>query len=196
MIKRLCGEAKENNRTSQPKLLEEIQLIETRLKNLEDYFFDQKIDLTAYQSARQRYTSDLELKRKELQNAQTSANDYQSQLKQAISLASNLFSLYQKGTNQQKSTILGSIFPEKLQIDKLECRTARINEALRLIIAVDAGFGHKKSGQLFKNLKLSADVENNGVEPPTNPTAHNRGSPPTIDRRSPPVSPLSNSVIL
>ena len=53
----------------------------------------------------------------------------------------------------------------KWHIDEKKCRTGRINEALRLICSTDKGFRHKKTGQLFKNLELSGNVEVTGIEP-------------------------------
>ena len=40
--------------------------------------------------------------------------------------------------------IIGSIFPEKLSFDKGKGRTGRVNEAVRLIYALDKGFSEIK----------------------------------------------------
>jgi len=65
----------------------------------------------------------------------------------------------------RKKRLLGSTFPEKIQISENKCRTEKMNRALLLMLATDKGFMAKKNGQLFKNLKLSGQVEATGIEP-------------------------------
>ena len=66
-----------------------------------------------------------------------------------------------------KKKVLCSIFPENLFFSKEKSRTPRLNEAVRLIITASNDFNQQKTGQLFKNLMLSGDVEITGVEPVT-----------------------------
>jgi hypothetical protein len=58
--------------------------------------------------------------------------------------------------------LLSSIFPEKLIFEENKCRTPKINEAVRLLLATDKGFNEKGTTQIFKNLELSPWVELRG----------------------------------
>ena len=79
----------------------------------------------------------------------------------AIDLLSNISLFF----HQRK--LSGSIFSENLFFSKEKSRTTRINEAVGLILAASKGFSQQKTGQLFKNLTLSGEVEITGVEPVT-----------------------------
>ena len=56
---------------------------------------------------------------------------------------------------EEKQTIIGSIFTEKLQFDGKKVRTAFFNEALFHFLSIDKGCSIIKKGQLNKNIKLS-----------------------------------------
>ena len=56
---------------------------------------------------------------------------------------------------EEKQTIIGSIFTEKLQFDGKKVRTAFFNEALFHLISIEKGCSIIKKGQLNKNIKLS-----------------------------------------
>ncbi len=47
---------------------------------------------------------------------------------------------------EQKRKIIGSIFPEKLIFDGEHYRTARVNEAIRAMFAIDEAFRQKENG--------------------------------------------------
>jgi len=91
--------------------------------------------------------------------------EFQRLTKSGIHLLEKLPSFYQKSTVQTKRDIVSSIFPEKLTISENKSRTPKINEAVLLISSTDKGFSGKKTGQPFKNLELSRQVEVTGVEP-------------------------------
>ncbi|TCZ64586.1 recombinase family protein [Flaviaesturariibacter aridisoli] len=153
------------------KIEEDLRRNEERSRNIEDDYVDRKIDTETFNRMQLRFKAEREKLQAELAAQTKAESPYQELLKKGLALVGNLPALYGKADIQQKKDILGSIFPEKLLFSKNECRTARINEVLRLILAMDAGFGHKKTGQTFKNLSLSGDVEDTGVEPVTFPPA-------------------------
>ena len=64
--------------------------------------------------------------------------------------------------------LLSSIFPEKLIFEENKCRTPKINEAVRLLLATDKGFNEKGTKQIFKNLELSPWVEPGDSNPRPN----------------------------
>jgi DNA invertase Pin-like site-specific DNA recombinase len=56
-------------------------------------------------------------------------------------------SLYTCGNATVKRNIVGSMFPEKLEFDGEHFRTARVNEAVKLIYNVGVAFSQNKKGQ-------------------------------------------------
>ena len=56
---------------------------------------------------------------------------------------------------EEKQTIIGSIFTEKLQFDGKKVRIAFFNEALFHLISIEKDCRIIKKGQLNKNIKLS-----------------------------------------
>jgi len=53
-------------------------------------------------------------------------------------------------------------FSRKISNFENQCLTEKMNRAMLLMLATDKGFRPKKNGQLFKNLKLSGQVEATG----------------------------------
>lgn len=58
-------------------------------------------------------------------------------LNKAIDNLYKLDILYQKGTTKEKRRIIRSIFPEKLIFDGSRYQTARVNEAIAIILLID-----------------------------------------------------------
>jgi hypothetical protein len=109
-----------------------------------------------------RYKAELDKLRKEIGQSGSEETLYQGYLKSGLTVTQNLTQLYLKGNTGQKKEILGSIFPKKTKIDEKNCRTAKVNEALALILATDKGFKKIKTGQLFKNIELPGYVDKSG----------------------------------
>jgi site-specific DNA recombinase len=147
------------------KIKEEIAQYVKRLSNMEDDFADRLIDLETFSKSKKRYQTEIEKLREELEQTTSKGPDVQRLLKKGIHVLQQLPQFYQNSSIEVKRDILGSIFPEKLKISENKCRTAKINEALLLISATDKGLSGQKKGQPYKNLELSAKVENTGVEP-------------------------------
>ena len=68
---------------------------------------------------------------------------------------------------ERKRHLIGSIFPEKLVFDGLEHRTPRINEAVRLLFNVGAGYSLNENGTSLLILDLPHQVIPLGLEPKT-----------------------------
>ena len=91
--------------------------------------------------------------------------DIQTLLTKAVNTLSKLDELYVNGTIIEKRKIIGSIYPEKLIFDGNEYRTSRLNEAVRLIYTLDAGFKEIKNRKEGENSLLSGEVVLTGIEP-------------------------------
>jgi site-specific DNA recombinase len=86
-------------------------------------------------------------------------------LEKAVSNLAHLDELYKEGDVKRKRVIIGSIYPEKLIFDGFQYRTTRLNEAVELIYALDAGFSQKETGQTKEVFDLSCLVPGTGIEP-------------------------------
>lgn len=91
--------------------------------------------------------------------------DIEPMLEMAIFNISRLDILYAQGTVIQRRKIIGSIFPEKLTFDGFKYRTARVNEALRLMLLFSKNLQAKKNGTNQNFSDLSQDVTTMGFEP-------------------------------
>ena len=74
---------------------------------------------------------------------------------------------YNPFTIEQKRKIIGSIFPEKLIFDGEHYRTTRVNEAVRMMFAIDEAFRQKENGTNLSFEDLSHQVIPLGLEPRT-----------------------------
>lgn len=79
-------------------------------------------------------------------------------IEQSLQLLSHIDKLYLQANAEGKRDIIGSIFPEKLIFDGHGYRTARINEAVRLIFSLGAAFSQNKKGQTSLSANLSHEV--------------------------------------
>lgn len=86
-------------------------------------------------------------------------------LEKACQTLGNLDVLYLNGTVEQRRRLIGSIFPEKLCFDESGYRTARLNEAVRLIYKLGTAFSEKEKGQTGDFTSLSHQVIRLGLEP-------------------------------
>ena len=146
---------------------EEIILNENRIRNIEDRLADKQIDLDTFNQSKNRFVTTIMTLKGELEESSNNESDYQKYLKTGINLLNNIVKFYRDSPVRIKRNIIGSIFPERISFSKKNCRTTKINEAVRLIMATDKGFNENKTGQLFKNIELPGSVESIGVEPTT-----------------------------
>lgn len=143
----------------------EIQRNEERINKLEDMFADGEVTPKDFSQMKAKYDKQCHLLRVELQSINETDTDKEQMLKKGVGLLSNLQTLWQSGDIDVRMKLLGSIFPEKLEILEKNCRTTRVNELLRLILQESSGLQKRKTGQLTPFLQLSRPVELAGIEP-------------------------------
>ena len=97
----------------------------------------------------------------------TTITNIEPLLNKAISQISQLATLYNEGTTENKRKIIGSIFPEKLTFENNQVRTTRINEGLRLMLLFYKALDDKKKGTNQQKTDLSQYVNAEGFEPST-----------------------------
>jgi site-specific DNA recombinase len=70
-----------------------------------------------------------------------------SGLNKALTNLSRLQITYREGNTEEKRSIIGSIYPEKLCFDGIAYRTARVNEVANLIYLINSKLEAKKIGR-------------------------------------------------
>ncbi len=171
MLKQILSDETTIKKRPKDKIEYEISQLKIRINKLEDGFADGHIGADVLNNTSSRYRQEIEALKKETEFNKHDLSLYQQYLSTAVDLLSDIASFYQKADIFAKRKLLGSIFPENLFFSKEKSRTARLNEAVRLILNTSKGFSQQKTGQLFKNLMLSGEVEITGVEPVIFPIA-------------------------
>lgn len=119
VAKLLKGE--EKKKRPQSKIKEEIAQYQKRLGNMEDDFADRLIDLDTFQKSKARYGREIEKLKCELEESNGSEPSIQKLVKKGIHAMQQLPHFYQNSSIEVKREVLGSIFPEKLQIGEKKC---------------------------------------------------------------------------
>ncbi len=84
--------------------------------------------------------------------------------------------IYETGDIEKKRKVISSIYPEKLSFSENGVRTARLNEAVRLIYTLSKAFSENKTGQNGNYSTLSSQVGTTGFEPATSCTPYKRAT--------------------
>jgi site-specific DNA recombinase len=163
------GEAFRNQtkhqQASRRQILYQLDELNNRLKNARELLADQKVDSDDYRELK----SECTIKINELETKLSMPSEkiiyINELLRSAFNNLYHLHSLYENGTIREKRKIIGSIYPEKLVFDGFQYRTARLNEAVRLIYTMDNGFNEIKNRKDGNILCLSGEVAPTGIEP-------------------------------
>jgi site-specific DNA recombinase len=143
---------------------------EERINRLQDLLIDGSLSVEDYAQMKHRYSSERASTEGKLTEMKGVKSNLNKSLEKGVGVLADIDKLYDRADLAGKKQILGSIFPEDLIFDGKKCRTPRINEVLRLILLIDSNKQETKSGQISELLDLSAQVGDEGVEPPTLPT--------------------------
>lgn len=119
---------------------------------------DQKLDAEDYRELKLDCTNKITVLEAKLAGSSQAEKSIDGLLNQAVSNLCRLDTLYEEGTVAQKRQIVGSIYPEKLIFDGFQYRTARLNEAVRLIYTLGEGLSEIKNRKSNRNLCLSGEV--------------------------------------
>ncbi len=164
-LKEAFSEKTKSQLSDRRQLLSQIDELNTRLRNAREMVADQKFDPEDYRELKQDCTNKINILEAKLSGTSQAEKSIDGLLDMAINNLCRLDKLYEEGTIAQKRQIIGSIYPEKLVFDGFQYRTARLNEAVRLIYTLDKGLGEIKNRKSNKNLCLSGEVASPGIEP-------------------------------
>ncbi len=112
----------------------EIRKNEGRIQNLQDMLADGDLTSQDYSAMKGRFEIQVQNLLDEQDTINSVRNNWEKYLDSGISIMSNLQLYWNSADSVQRIALVGSIFPEKLEISGKKCRTARINEFFRLIL--------------------------------------------------------------
>ena len=121
---------------SRKQLSDQIMEQNAKLTKARDKYLADELEQAEYKIVKiecERQMNILEAKLAEISFKRATSGSTDKMLNNAISVLSNLTTLYKEGNTAKRREIIGSIFPEKLVFDGIQHRTGRINEAAQLI---------------------------------------------------------------
>lgn len=159
---------KENPQTDKRKIATEIDKLNGKLSVARDKLLSDIMDDEEYLELKKEYKEKIEKLEGQLAKNETLDLTEQSvnrKLNKALDIAQNISNLYIQGEIEVKRTLIGSIFPEKLEFDGTRYRTARINSIF--------GYIFQKNNELYKNKNRKSEhfscfscvVPSAGIEP-------------------------------
>lgn len=134
---------------------EEITRLTNRLNKARDLMLSDSIDPDDFKAIKKEAELGI-IKQEQLFSDIATITDIQPMIDSGIEVLSNIDQLYITGSSDYKKKIIGSMFPDKLEFDGEHYRTARVNEAVRLIFSIGAAFEEKEKGQEQGNVALSS----------------------------------------
>jgi site-specific DNA recombinase len=150
---------------SQTQVQEELQKLKTRLDNAQGLLLDGQMTMIEYKEMRRT----LEVKIDELLAKQASANFAENEIKaylqDGLMAVKALGDLYWKADISGKQAILRSMLAENMVFAGGGVRTAKLNPALRLCLAIDGQHSDIQTEKGGKNCLLSCEVPRAGLEP-------------------------------
>jgi site-specific DNA recombinase len=164
-IKEAYSEQTKSHLGDRKKVLNQLEEINTRLKNARTLLADHKIDAEDFRELKIESTARINELEAKLTGFSQQENNIDDLLNKAVFNLSHLSVYWEEGTVAERRKIVGSIFPEKLTFDGFTYRTARVNEAARLIYSLDTGFREMKNGKDNDFSRLSRWVVPTGIEP-------------------------------
>jgi site-specific DNA recombinase len=145
----------------------ELEKTRQRQRNLKIKYADNEITKADYLDMCSPFNTEEAALIRNINEMKDVKGEYEEFVRQGLDFFHNLPGAFEKADSVTKNSLIGSIYPEKLTFDGVQCRTTRINEVLLLMLLLDEGFSGNKKGQALRNLGLSGLVENTGVEPVT-----------------------------
>ncbi|WP_126247969.1 recombinase family protein [Chitinophaga rhizosphaerae] len=138
--------------------LAQVKEYETRISNIREMLSLKQIDPAEFREMKTEYSQKLERLEAKLAAEENNKFDLERLLEQAIPNLRNLRKAYELGTVEKKRNIIGSLYPGKLIYDGTGVRTARLNEVISAILALDKAFGKIKMDQNNKSAVLVHQV--------------------------------------
>lgn len=159
---------KENPRMDKRKIVLEIDKLNEKLSVAREKLLSNVMDDDEYVELKKEYKEKIDKLEEQLARDDTPDSNemsIQRKLNKALDIVQNISKLYIRGEIETKRTLIGSIFPEKLEFDGTQYRTARINSVIATIFQINNELCNKKNRKSDKNNHFSCVVPSAGIEP-------------------------------
>ncbi len=137
-----------------------------KIADAQDKVIDGVIDAEAFNQATTRYKTEIARVDNDIESI-SKIDSMQYYIDGAINILKNLDKFFENGGYEEKRALIGSTFPNKIEIAKNKCRTTSFNLVLDLFRNIDKGLGkvEKEKATLSDGLSLMAPLL--GLEPRT-----------------------------
>ncbi len=165
VLKDSTAEAKglKNNSIAQKK--KRIEEINSQLNYADDQFLEKKMPADRYGLIVKRLSHEVTTLNLEIEALQQTTSHLDVNVKAGLHLLENLDQFYASCDIDGKRMLLGSLFTDKLVLGKNECRTAGMNEVLKLLTNIHEGFELSNKKKLSEFDSFSTLVPGAGIEP-------------------------------
>ena len=143
----------------------EIDTNNKRLESLLDEKMDRNISQLDYESGKKRYEKNINTLLLEITDLKSIKTEFEAYLNWGFCMLQNVQKYYSISPISVKQKIIGSIYPEFMQIEDGEIKTTKVNEMVSLLSTINGTFGQKKTGQHLDKKELSRLVPGIGLEP-------------------------------
>jgi len=135
--------------------IQEIEKINQRISKARNLLLADSIDASDYREIKSECDHNLvrlEAKLTDISASTSRKTNFEKLLELALKNLSQLSNDYKEGTIERKRQIIGSIFPEKINFEENEFRTARVNEAANLIYLTNKELTKNRKGDIKSDL--------------------------------------------
>ena len=137
ILKSLTGVNQKDRVRKRKKLKKELESLNSRIENLQDLLVDGTISPKTYGQTLNRYSKQTDQITSSLNGLNTTDSEYKGLIENAFKHLENFRQSYVNSSIEDKTKLISSIFPEKIEFDGIKCRTPRINDVLRYILQID-----------------------------------------------------------
>ena len=160
------GDGVKANNQAADKLQEQLDELNKRIDRVNDLFFDGEITKQERQDNLERYGRKADDLSNQIQALRLSADlKIQDKLKYSFNIIGNMADFFRYGSPEVKIKLLGSIFPEKIEFDGKNYRTASYNRMLDVIYKETKHLQGKRKPEFPGNSENSGLVPEAGLEP-------------------------------
>jgi chromosome segregation ATPase len=118
------------------KIKKELEKLELRKSNLQNDLMDRVITSNDYQDMKGRVEKELVLLNEKLNDLQQHISPFKVYIQKEVPMLENLLEYYRKSDGATKKKILGTIFAEKLILEKGKIATPIFTEPIQLILRI------------------------------------------------------------
>lgn len=158
-----------NVKDDKQRIIDEIDIINAKMSKARDMLLMGKIDEEDYRMIKIESKNKIDKLEEELSQhlGESKEINVNERLDKALTAITNISTLYKEGDIETKRYIIGSIYPEKIEFDGTQYRTARKNVIAEHIFKINRVLRSKKNGNyedVFRNSRL---VTSTGFKPVT-----------------------------